>query len=457
VHLYGSWDNFQQPYPLKRDKQKSSGHWTGCHSFNDIYDTSDRPSTPSLNHDPTGLAQGATYFYFYTLDDEEWYDPAAPHTSLCSMMPGQRVNILEVPIERPMSILSMPTMYGAGSEEEVAAAEKAKRRSRMLRLGRKRPISEEESTGEKRRERTRGEWMVKGVKRISNVVGKRLGSRKGEAETKVETEVLAQEHPRRISSALSVLSTDEAALAVSTLDDAVDDTHSLDDSLGTISLTSDTTTQQAVETPQLRQAEFHYEQSPPSLYHSTTSSLQATPASLLITPQHLNIDNDGNAEKRTLPPVRINGDWLNTLQVSAELQDGYLTQPQAFSRHTLGTPFSPLPSQTSDTTPQPIRPAGLAAFHPFFRLGARVSTHAGMQRLSQAGTDVEGGFVGDERAGLELVRQKCDVHNWEGSGMSPRLSAGVGEIDLGEVNRRLMQTEKVFDRDEFGWMSAAIF
>jgi len=140
----------------------------------------------------TGLRQGGTYWYYYEVDGEEWCDPRAPSTSRCPMMPGQEVNILEVPIERPVSRLSR-TMTAAtmGVEEveerrdvgvetrETEVAEKARRRHKMLRpavmlLRKKRPGSETivgMEGMEERREKVKREWIGKGIESLTTAVG----------------------------------------------------------------------------------------------------------------------------------------------------------------------------------------------------------------------------------------------------------------------------------------------
>ncbi|KAL8670897.1 MAG: hypothetical protein Q9168_004587 [Polycauliona sp. 1 TL-2023] len=54
------------------------------------------------------LKMGGTYWYYYRLNDEvEHHDPVQPSTTACPLLPGQEVNILEVPSEtqgRPRNI-----------------------------------------------------------------------------------------------------------------------------------------------------------------------------------------------------------------------------------------------------------------------------------------------------------------------------------------------------------------
>ncbi|EED21354.1 conserved hypothetical protein [Talaromyces stipitatus ATCC 10500] len=100
VELLGSWDNFSRPYPMERDRRMGSGHWRGCHTFTDIIRDGTSPSqSPGRTG---GLKMGGTYWYYYRLDGEiEYYNRAEPVTSLCPLLPGQPVNILNVPIILP--------------------------------------------------------------------------------------------------------------------------------------------------------------------------------------------------------------------------------------------------------------------------------------------------------------------------------------------------------------------
>ncbi|KAJ5614654.1 hypothetical protein N7528_008308 [Penicillium herquei] len=100
VKLLGSWDNFSKPYAMERDKRVGPGHWKGCHTFTDIMgDGSDQNQWRS-----GGLKMGATYWYYYLLnDDVEFYSEAEPVTTKCPLLPGQPLNVLNVPIILPDS------------------------------------------------------------------------------------------------------------------------------------------------------------------------------------------------------------------------------------------------------------------------------------------------------------------------------------------------------------------
>ncbi|KAI9817517.1 MAG: hypothetical protein M1827_001127 [Pycnora praestabilis] len=98
VHLLGSWDNFSKPYVMHADPRTGRGHWRGCHKFENIICDGEL-TTQSVRRDG-GLKMGGTYWYYYQLDgDVEYSDPAQPCTTACPFLPGQPVNILEVPIE----------------------------------------------------------------------------------------------------------------------------------------------------------------------------------------------------------------------------------------------------------------------------------------------------------------------------------------------------------------------
>ncbi|PYI04192.1 hypothetical protein BO78DRAFT_178317 [Aspergillus sclerotiicarbonarius CBS 121057] len=100
VKLLGSWDNFSQPYIMERDKRVGAGQWRGCHTFcNIVCDGSPTHMTPARSG---GLKMGGTYWYYYLLDDDvEYYNEAEPVTTHCPLLPGQPVNVLNVPVILP--------------------------------------------------------------------------------------------------------------------------------------------------------------------------------------------------------------------------------------------------------------------------------------------------------------------------------------------------------------------
>ncbi|KAJ5948178.1 hypothetical protein N7466_001193 [Penicillium verhagenii] len=100
VKLLGSWDNFLKPYAMERDRRAGPGHWKGCHTFTDIMGDG-----PDKNQWRTGgLKMGATYWYYYLLnDDVESYSEVEPVTTKCPLLPGQPLNVLNVPIILPDS------------------------------------------------------------------------------------------------------------------------------------------------------------------------------------------------------------------------------------------------------------------------------------------------------------------------------------------------------------------
>lgn len=98
VEILGSWDNFSKPYQLKRDRKTGPGQWRGCHTFENI--TCDGDTLDASTSRDGGLKMGGTYWYYYVLDgDIEYHDPAEPSTSLCPLLPGQTVNVLDVPVQ----------------------------------------------------------------------------------------------------------------------------------------------------------------------------------------------------------------------------------------------------------------------------------------------------------------------------------------------------------------------
>lgn len=98
VELLGSWDNFTHTYSMYHDRRRGPGFFTGCFKFRDIiFDGSEvNWSRPRSG----GLKQGGTYWYYFRIDDEvEAYDDLREFTSECPLMPGQTVNIIQVPKE----------------------------------------------------------------------------------------------------------------------------------------------------------------------------------------------------------------------------------------------------------------------------------------------------------------------------------------------------------------------
>ncbi|KAL6237799.1 hypothetical protein BDW75DRAFT_203155 [Aspergillus navahoensis] len=85
---------------MERDKRVGAGHWRGCHTFTNI--TCDGMVTNTVPARSGGLKMGATYWYYYLLDDDvEYYNEAEPMTTHCPFLPGQPVNVLQVPIILP--------------------------------------------------------------------------------------------------------------------------------------------------------------------------------------------------------------------------------------------------------------------------------------------------------------------------------------------------------------------
>ncbi|KAF2085485.1 hypothetical protein K490DRAFT_58632 [Saccharata proteae CBS 121410] len=100
IELLGSWDNFTHPYRLDRDPRRGTEHWAGCFRFKDIICDGFQQATPSKRQG--GLMMGGTYWYYYKLDDSlEYHDPTKPWTTACPLLPGQNLNVIEVPHETP--------------------------------------------------------------------------------------------------------------------------------------------------------------------------------------------------------------------------------------------------------------------------------------------------------------------------------------------------------------------
>jgi hypothetical protein len=112
--LLGSWDNFTRPYPLELDARRGRNYWHGCFTFSDIICDGDL-ETPVAKRDGP-LKMGGTYWYYvsqfsqqqskvtdliqYKVDgDDECHNPSEPSTTFCPLLPGQRLNVLELPSE----------------------------------------------------------------------------------------------------------------------------------------------------------------------------------------------------------------------------------------------------------------------------------------------------------------------------------------------------------------------
>ena len=97
VDLYGSWDNFTTPYPMQRDRQVGPEHWSGCHNFQNIICDGNLEGNSIARSG--GLKMGGTYWYYYKLDNEvELHNSSEPSTTACPLLPGQLVNVLQVPL-----------------------------------------------------------------------------------------------------------------------------------------------------------------------------------------------------------------------------------------------------------------------------------------------------------------------------------------------------------------------
>ncbi|KAF1942920.1 hypothetical protein EJ02DRAFT_154709 [Clathrospora elynae] len=98
VVLLGSWDNFARPYSLELDARGGRNLWKGCFTFSDIICDGDlnrlSPKRDGL------LKMGGTYWYYYKVDeDEECHNPSEESTTFCPLLPGQRLNVLDIPRE----------------------------------------------------------------------------------------------------------------------------------------------------------------------------------------------------------------------------------------------------------------------------------------------------------------------------------------------------------------------
>lgn len=98
VELIGSWDNFNQPYRMHHDRRRGNGFWSGCFKFDNIIFDGDAFQWTKPRSG--GLKQGGTYWYYYRLNyDIDAFDDRQPYTTTCPLLPGQNVNVIDVPIE----------------------------------------------------------------------------------------------------------------------------------------------------------------------------------------------------------------------------------------------------------------------------------------------------------------------------------------------------------------------
>ncbi|KAJ5409339.1 uncharacterized protein N7487_003698 [Penicillium crustosum] len=115
VKLLGSWDNFSKQYVMERDTRVGPGHWRGCHTFTDII--GDGPDKTQWR--TGGLKMGGTYWYYYLLDNDiEYYNEAEPTTTMCPLLPGQPMNVLNVPIILPDSRAHGRSASGSSQRSE---------------------------------------------------------------------------------------------------------------------------------------------------------------------------------------------------------------------------------------------------------------------------------------------------------------------------------------------------
>lgn len=98
VELLGSWDGFTKAYRMRHDRRRGTGYWSGCFKFENIIFDGDRPHWTRPRSG--GLKQGGKYWFYYRLNDElEAYDDSRECTADCPLLPGQTVNVMEVPTE----------------------------------------------------------------------------------------------------------------------------------------------------------------------------------------------------------------------------------------------------------------------------------------------------------------------------------------------------------------------
>ncbi|KAF2743949.1 hypothetical protein M011DRAFT_461207 [Sporormia fimetaria CBS 119925] len=127
VELLGSWDNFGRSYHLRRDPRRSPRTWAGCFSFVDIFCDG---NLSNLGAKRSGaLKAGGTYWYYYKVNDgDEVHNPSEPSTTHCPLLPGQRLNILEVPMEINVLGHALPDAFTRNPEDRYLTPEPPKAR-----------------------------------------------------------------------------------------------------------------------------------------------------------------------------------------------------------------------------------------------------------------------------------------------------------------------------------------
>lgn len=437
-----------------------------------------------------GLKQGGTYYYYFVINNSSnFYDVNTPFTSLCPLLPGQPVNILEVPIERPASSGSSVLLLeaerkrdGVRKAEVLLAQARQKMMSPLLR--RKRTGSGGTTMAKERKEKMRSEWVTKGMGKLQDAPS-RMEEMRGDGSV-VGRIIKDDKALRKACSAPDVLPTG-TLLATTTPKgqnaEEVEQARSVRESFGTMSLASESALAAEAERLRTPRREAGAADSQlPSLYHSATSSVETTPKSLLETP------HAGNAEPKQVVirtaiheagKLELSNMLPNYAQADYEAKPTALGQswsmhPEAYSRHTLGNPS--LPSI-------PLRQAGLPAYanttaspydeststlHPFFTQGNRHSVNGASSAhppavLSRADTERGDDHTDDVALDLGLMRQKMDVFPVNVSEMGAKgtgcgLGLGLG-IDLDAVNAKLLgqNDSGELDAREFAYLRDVIY
>lgn len=218
VDLVGSWDNFSKRYPMEQDLRRGHGQWRGVHSFKDI--TCDGDGTVNAKRNG-GLKMGHEYWYYvsampsyclhgcadenqYELNDgTEIHNEVLPSTTTCPYLPGQPVNILNVPTEinplreRSASESAMsghiPTMNPADKFLSPRAAPAIPPRPQLPRLNTAPPMSLKTRTSRPRTARSvspasRAPWSARSLFGLRSALPTNSDSRGRDQESPVTQE-----------------------------------------------------------------------------------------------------------------------------------------------------------------------------------------------------------------------------------------------------------------------------
>lgn len=103
---------------MRKDLQAGSEYWSGCFNFSNII-CDGRPSDVQRARDG-GLKMGGTYWYHYRINDlTDFHNVCERATTNCPLMPGQLVNVLNVPYALSGNRSRNPSTSSTSSERRT--------------------------------------------------------------------------------------------------------------------------------------------------------------------------------------------------------------------------------------------------------------------------------------------------------------------------------------------------